>query len=209
VLWDKDPRLALPLLDALRTIPGIEVGDNAPYSGQLKGDTLYRHGTKRGLAHALVEVRQDLILGPEGQAEWATRLARVLGQVLSDTGDVLHAVELHGSFTDQERRASRVAEANRKGMPAMDEKTRTELEAAAFGRLVAHLRERTDVQNLDLMELAGFCRNCLANWYQDAAAAKGISLTKDEAREIVYGMAYDEWKAKFQTEAPAKPRRAG
>lgn len=91
----------------------------------------------------------------------------------------------------------------------MDEKTRTELEAAAFRHLVAHLRERTDVQNLDLMEQAGFCRNCLANWYQDAAAAKGIALTKDEAREIVYGMAYDEWKARFQTDKPAKPRRAG
>ena len=91
----------------------------------------------------------------------------------------------------------------------MDEKTRIELEAAAFRRLVAHLRERADVQNIDLMELAGFCRNCLANWYQDAAAAKGISLSKDEAREIVYGMGYDDWKAKFQSEAPAKPRRAG
>ena len=68
VLWDKDPRLPLPLLAALRSIPGIEVGDNVPYSGQLKGDTLYCHGTGRGLAHALVEVRQDLILGPEGQA---------------------------------------------------------------------------------------------------------------------------------------------
>ncbi len=67
VLWDKDPRLALALLEGLRVIPDIEVGDNVPYSGQLKGDTLYRHGTMRGLAHALVEVRQDLILGPEGQ----------------------------------------------------------------------------------------------------------------------------------------------
>ena len=209
VLWDKDPRLALPLLAALRTIPDIEVGDNAPYSGQLKGDTLYRHGTGRGLAHALVEVRQDLILGPEGQAEWATRLARALGKVLSDAGAALHTVELHGSITDQERRATPAPGANRKGTPAMDEKTRIELEAAAFRRLVAHLRERTDVQNIDLMELAGFCRNCLANWYQDAAAAKGISLSKDEAREIVYGMAYDDWKAKFQTDAPAKPRRAG
>ena len=103
VLWDKDPRLALPLLAALRTIPDIEVGDNAPYSGQIKGDTLYRHGTGRGLAHALVEVRQDLILGPEGQAEWATRLARALGKVLSDAGAALHTVELHGSITDQER----------------------------------------------------------------------------------------------------------
>ena len=206
VLWDKDPRLALPLLAALRTIPGIEVGDNAPYSGQLKGDTLYRHGTGRGLAHALIEVRQDLILGPVSQAEWAKRLAGVLGQVLSDAGAALHAVELHGSFTDQEQHAT--GKLNRKGCPAMDDKTRTELEAAAFRRLVAHLRERTDVQNLDLMELAGFCRNCLSNWYQDAAAAKGIALTKEEAREIVYGMPYDDWKAKFQTEAPAKPRRA-
>jgi predicted N-formylglutamate amidohydrolase len=206
VLWDKDPRLALPLLAALRTIPGIEVGDNAPYSGQLKGDTLYRHGTGRGLAHALIEVRQDLILGSASQAEWAKRLAGVLGQVLSDAGAALHAVELHGSFTDQERHAT--GKLNRKGFPAMDENTRTELEAAAFRRLVVHLRERTDVQNLDLMELAGFCRNCLSNWYQDAAAAKGIALTKEEAREIVYGMPYDDWKAKFQTEAPAKPRRA-
>jgi predicted N-formylglutamate amidohydrolase len=206
VLWDKDPRLALPLLAALRTIPDIEVGDNAPYSGQLKGDTLYRHGTKQGLAHALIEVRQDLILGPASQAEWAKRLAGVLGQVLSDAGAALHAVELHGSFTDQEQHAA--GKLNRKGFPAMDENTRTELEAAAFRRLVAHLRERTDVQNLDLMELAGFCRNCLSNWYQDAAAAKGIALTKEEAREIVYGMPYDAWKAKFQTEAPAKPRRA-
>jgi predicted N-formylglutamate amidohydrolase len=206
VLWDKDPRLALPLLAALRTIPDIEVGDNAPYSGQLKGDTLYRHGTKQGLAHALIEVRQDLILGPVSQAEWAKRLAGVLGRVLSDAGAALHAVELHGSFTDQEQHAT--DKLNRKGFPAMDDKTRTELEAAAFRRLVAHLRERTDVQNLDLMELAGFCRNCLSNWYQDAAAAKGIALTKEEAREIVYGMPYEDWKAKFQIEAPAKPRRA-
>ena len=201
VLWDKDPRLALPLLDMLSTIPDIVVGDNAPYSGQLKGDTLYRHGTGRGLAHALIELRQDLILGPEGQEEWAMRLARAVSQVLSDGGEALHAVELHGSATDL---------AIGKGQQAMDEKTRIELEAAAFRRLVAHLRERTDVQNIDLMELPGFCRNCLSNWYQDAAATKGIALSKDEAREIVYGMPYDEWKAKFQTDAPAKPRqRAG
>ena len=88
----------------------------------------------------------------------------------------------------------------------MDEKTRIELEAAAFRRLVEHLRERGDVQNIDLMELAGFCRNCLSNWYQEAAAAKGLALSKGEAREIVYGMPYEAWKAKFQTEAPPKPR---
>ncbi len=210
VLWDKDPRLALPLLEALRALPGIAVGDNVPYSGQLKGDTLYRHGTARGLAHALVEVRQDLILGAESQAEWATRLAHVLRQVLSEPGSALHAIKLHGSFTDLDGRASAGSGFSRKGRQVMDEKTRIEFEAVAFRRLVAHLRERTDVQNIDLMEFAGFCRNCLANWYQEAAAAKGLSLSKEEAREIVYGMPYDEWKAKFQTEAPAKPRqRAG
>jgi len=207
VLWDKDPRLALPLLEALRAMPGIEVGDNVPYSGQLEGDTLYRHGTRRGLAHALIEIRQDLILGPEGQAEWARRLAQVLCKVLSDAGSALHAIELHGSFTDETRRAGLAPGPNRKGSAIMDEKTKVELEAAAFRRLVAHLRERTDVQNIDLMELAGFCRNCLANWYQEAAAAKGVPLSKEEAREIVYGMAYDEWKAKFQTETPPKPRQ--
>lgn len=83
----------------------------------------------------------------------------------------------------------------------MDDKTKTELEAAAFRRLVSHLRGRTDVQNIDMMNLAGFCRNCLSNWYQDAATEKGIDLDKDSAREIVYGMPYSEWKDKYQTEA--------
>ena len=82
----------------------------------------------------------------------------------------------------------------------MQEYTRTELEAAAFRRLVQHLRERTDVQNIDLMELAGFCRNCLSRWYQEAAAERGADLSKDEAREIVYGMPYEEWKARHQAE---------
>lgn len=74
----------------------------------------------------------------------------------------------------------------------------TELEAAAFRRLVAHLRERTDVQNIDLMNLAGFCRNCLAKWYMAAAEEQGTSMDYDEARETVYGMPYDEWKARYQ-----------
>ncbi len=99
VLWDKDPRFALPLLDALRTIPDVEVGDNVPYSGQLKGDTLYRHATMRGLAHALIELRQDLIFGAEGQAEWAGHLARVVREAL-DTGKRLHDIEHHGSIAD-------------------------------------------------------------------------------------------------------------
>ena len=80
----------------------------------------------------------------------------------------------------------------------MDEKTRTELEAAVFRRLVAHLRERTDVQNIDLMIVADFCRNCLGDWYREAASEKGLSLGKDEAREIVYGMPPAEWKKRYQ-----------
>jgi uncharacterized protein len=85
----------------------------------------------------------------------------------------------------------------------LDDATRTELEAAAFRTLVQHLRERTDVQNIDLMNLAGFCRNCLSNWLKDAADAKGVGLTKDESREAVYGMPYEEWKAKNQKDASA------
>jgi len=80
----------------------------------------------------------------------------------------------------------------------MDERTQTELEAAAFRRLVEHFRSRTDVQNLDVMNLAGFCRNCLAKWYRAAAEERGIDMTDDAARERIYGMPYAEWKAKFQ-----------
>jgi hypothetical protein len=88
---------------------------------------------------------------------------------------------------------------------ALDDRTRTELEAAAFRRLVQHLRERSDVQNIDLMNLAGFCRNCLSNWLKDAADAQGAALSKDESREAVYGMPYDVWKDKFQK--PATPEQ--
>ena len=91
---------------------------------------------------------------------------------------------------------------------AIDDATRTALEAAAFRRLVAHLRERTDVQNIDMMNLAGFCRNCLANWMQDAAAAQGVALGKDAAREAVYGMPYDDWKALHQREATDEQKAA-
>ncbi|MCE2516402.1 MAG: DUF1244 domain-containing protein [Alphaproteobacteria bacterium] len=79
--------------------------------------------------------------------------------------------------------------------------TKTELEAAAFRRLVAHLQDRTDVQNIDMMNLTGFCRNCLSRWYKEAAEDAGVDLDQDAAREIVYGMPYAEWKAKHQTEA--------
>jgi hypothetical protein len=85
--------------------------------------------------------------------------------------------------------------------PEMDAETRTELEAAAFRRLVEHLRERTDVQNIDLMNLAGFCRNCLSRWYREAAEAQGLGLSDPDAREIIYGMPYKEWQAKYQKEA--------
>jgi hypothetical protein len=84
---------------------------------------------------------------------------------------------------------------------AVDETTRTELEAAVFRRLVEHLRGRTDVQNIDLMNLAGFCRNCLSNWMKDAADEKGVAMSKDDSREAVYGMPYETWKAKYQSEA--------
>ena len=86
---------------------------------------------------------------------------------------------------------------------AIDDKTRTELEAAVFRRLVEHLRSRTDVQNIDLMNLAGFCRNCLSNWLKDAADAKGVDLSKDESREAIYGMPYETWKQTYQGTASA------
>lgn len=93
-------------------------------------------------------------------------------------------------------------------MTDLTEDQRTQLEAAAFRRLLSHLRERTDVQNIDMMNLAGFCRNCLSNWYQDAAEAAGLDLDKAGAREIVYGMPYDEWKAKYQSEATPEQKAA-
>jgi hypothetical protein len=86
----------------------------------------------------------------------------------------------------------------------IDEKTKTELEAAAFRRLLEHLRGRADVQNIDLMNLAGFCRNCLSNWFEEAAKARGLPVTREDARTMVYGMPYEEWKAKHQSAATAE-----
>lgn len=93
-------------------------------------------------------------------------------------------------------------------MTKLSQQQQIEFEAAAFRRLVAHLRGRSDVQNIDLMNLAGFCRNCLSNWYLDAAKEAGAPLTRDESREIVYGMPYDEWKAQHQQEADDKKKAA-
>jgi hypothetical protein len=90
----------------------------------------------------------------------------------------------------------------------MDDRTRTELEAAAFRRLVGHLRESSDVQNIDLMNLAGFCRNCLSKWYRAAAEDKGIEMDYESARQMVYGMPYADWKAQNQTEATAEQQAA-
>jgi uncharacterized protein len=86
-------------------------------------------------------------------------------------------------------------------MTPIDDRTMTELEAAAFRKLVAHLRGRNDVQNIDMMNLAGFCRNCLSNWMMEAATEKGLALSKDESRELVYGMPYAQWQAQNQRQA--------
>jgi predicted N-formylglutamate amidohydrolase len=198
ILWDKDARFARPLLQRLQADGDIVVGDNEPYSGELENDCLYRHGTMNGLPHVLIEVRQDLIGDNAGIERWAARLETVLRDAISAMGKPV--IE----FT----RPLQVSRGPVSGVSAMDEKTRTELEAAAFRRLVAHLRTRTDVQNIDLMNLAGFCRNCLGDWYREAAAEKGITLEKDQAREIVYGMPPAEWKKRHQKEATAEQKAA-
>ncbi len=192
ILWDRDPRLARPLLSGLRAEAGLTVGDNEPYDGALRGDCLHRHGTLRGFPHALVEIRQDLIADADGADEWAERLARLLTPLAEETA--LRRVEMFGSRTDA-------------AAGGLDPATRTELEAEVLRRLVAHLRARTDVQNIDLMNLAGFCRNCLSNWLADAAARRGLPLSKDEARREIYGMAHESWKALYQTEAGANAQR--
>src|SRR5258705_11201962 len=151
ILWDRDGRLAKPLMARLAREGDIVVGDNEPYSGELENDCLYRHGTMNGLPHVLIEVRQDLIADPPGILHWATRLEQALR-------DAIQALGTPGVvFTRALKPLS--------GGPEMDEKTRTELEAAVFRHLVAHLRGRTDVQNIDMMNLARICRNCLGDLY--------------------------------------------
>lgn len=213
VLWDKDPRLAQPLLDALHADGDIIVGDNEPYTGKLRGDTMWQHGSERGLAHCIIEVRQDLIRDLPGQTAWAERLGRIMRGLLSrpDLQLQFRSMTKFGSHTDASGRHTSVSTLQPRSQtmsklaagpcPLPDTQTQIELEAAAYRRLVEHLRKRSDVQNIDLMNLAGFCRNCLANWYQEAANAKGLPLDKDGAREIVYGMPYKQWQAQHQTEA--------
>lgn len=206
ILWDKDPRLAVPLLRAFETEGGLIVGNNEPYSGALEGDCMWQHGTMRGLAHAIIEIRQDLIRTPEGQDAWARRIIDIIEKLRGRADLHLDAVEQYGSHAGH----GRADDAGTGGpdMSKLDPKTETEIEAAAFRRLVEHLRQRTDVQNIDLMNLAGFCRNCLANWYKEAAGISGLPVSKDEAREHVYGMPYKEWQAKHQKEASAEQQAA-
>lgn len=185
VLWSqKDRRLSDELLDVLRRETDLTVGDNQPYSGELEGDCMAQHAIAHGLAHVLIEIRQDLIASVEGATAWSKRLVPLVQQALTN----LHARE--------------------KARSHMNEATRTEIEAAVFRRLVTHLQNRTDTQNIDLMNLAGFCRNCLGNWYEEAAKEKGLQLTRDDAREKIYGMPYSEWKSRYQTEASEAQKKA-
>jgi predicted N-formylglutamate amidohydrolase len=193
VLWDKDERLARPLIAALARA-GFVVGDNEPYSGELENDSMFVHATLNGLPHVLIEIRQDLIASADDARGFARRLKPVLDEAIAAMG----TPEIR--FTRPLRPQT--------GEASMDDRTRTELEAAVFRRLVAHLRKRTDVQNIDLMIVADFCRNCLGDWYREAAAEKGIALDKDAAREIVYGMPPSEWKKRHQKEATPEQQAA-
>ena len=186
ILWHLDRRLATPLLDGFRGDRRLHVGENEPYHGGLVGDTLWQHARPYDLPGAVIEYRQDLVADANGQQQWADATARILKGILG----------------------ARANEQMETPMSTTSPATETELEAAAYRRLVAHLRTRTDVQNIDLMNLAGFCRNCLANWYQEAAAAQGRQISKDAAREIVYGMPYKEWQTKHQKEVSIEQKAA-
>jgi predicted N-formylglutamate amidohydrolase len=203
VLWDGDGRLAKPLLDSFHAEGDLIVGENEPYAGRLEGDCLWQHGEQRGLAGAIVEIRQDLIRSEAGQKAWSQRLCRIVERLLCHTAPARApaADYINAKGTAAPKHGDR-------HMTKLDKTLETELEAAAFRRLVEHLRSRSDVQNIDLMNLAGFCRNCLSNWYQEAANAKGLELTKEGAREIIYGMPYKEWQAKHQKEASTEAKTA-
>jgi hypothetical protein len=191
ILFDKDDRFAKPLAEALRAT-GFVVGLNEPYSGELENDCMYRHGTRNGLPHVLIEIRQDLVETPSSSRSLAERLKPIIATALEK----------------MDKPTVRFTRPLSTGGSEMDDSTRRDLEAAVFRRLVAHLRVRTDVQNIDMMNLAGFCRNCLGDWYREAAAEKGIVLEKDQAREIVYGIPPSEWKKRYQKEASAGQQAA-
>jgi predicted N-formylglutamate amidohydrolase len=212
LLWDRDDRLLRPLLARLRAQPGLCVGDNEPYNGHLFGDSMYVHGTRRGIPHVLVEIRNDLIETADDQEAWAERLAPMLREAVPlATAPLVTAPLVTGAPAPiSARDAKEDAMTDRPADRLADHPTdsTTELEAAVYRRLRDHLRAHPDVQNIDLMNLAGFCRNCLSRWYQEAAAEKGLAIGKDEAREIVYGEPYDQWRSKHQREASAEQQAA-
>ena len=163
------------------------VGDNEPYHGALEGDTLDTHGNRRGLPHALIEIRQDLIAAKSGVDEWVERVARVIEPIMNDPVTA------------------------RREAGARHEHRRQDPNGTGGGGLspaAGAPAQRTDVQNIDLMNLAGFCRNCLSNWFEDAAKERGVAVTREEARTMVYGMPYEDWKARYQGEATASQKQA-
>ena len=203
LLWDSDERIAKPLITALSAKGDLVVGANEPYDGALEGDTLDRHAGARGLANVLVEIRQDLIAAKPEAERWGERLAAALRPILADSS--VHRVEHHASRT----KVGRTEKAHQDvASDARPDALTASLEAAVYRRLVAHLRERTDVQNIDLMNLAGFCRNCLSNWLKDAADTAGRPLSKEESRALVYGMPYEEWRQRYQKEATQAQKAA-
>jgi hypothetical protein len=171
-------------MEYLRAEVDLTIGDNQPYAGELENDCMSQHAIAHGFAHVLIEIRQDLIDDVAGARKWADRLVPILHKALAR----LDSTPTRNS--------------------AMNETTRTEIEAAVFRRLVAHLQKRTDVQDIDLMNLAGFCRNCLGDWFKDAAAERGLDLTKDDARARVYGMPQAEWKARYQKDSSPEQKAA-
>ena len=185
VLWSKkDSRLARHLLKSLQNEGDLVVGDNQPYSGELDGDCMAQHALVHGFPHVLIEIRQDLIATAASAKAWANRLVPILKT----------AIEICNQH-------------ERKKM-TMNDAMRTEIEAAVFRRLVAHFQSRTDVQNIDLMNLAGFCRNCLGNWFEEASAERELQLSRDAARERIYGMPQAEWKRRYQKEASNEQKAA-
>jgi predicted N-formylglutamate amidohydrolase len=194
ILWHNDFGLAAKLLAGFRADPHLVVGDNVPYHGGLEGDTLNQHAHPLALPNAVIEYRQDLVADHRGQTHWADMTASILRNV------ILPSV-IFRSNMEQTKAHQTEAPMTQPALPPLDSKTQTELDAAAFRKLMAHLQTRSDVQNIDLMNLAGFCRNCLANWYQEAAVSHGLDVDKSAARAHVYGMPYAVWQAKHQKDA--------